>query len=1186
MKRQHLLTIVAVMLSSLGLLFLPSSDSTPRPSTSDIKLTKRDRIDLAMAQEVEMTRDPFLGYVPKEQLWEAYRYAERLRKDPGTRAALSNVVWRERGPNHQGGRTRAIMVDPNDPTGHTVWAAGVGGGLWKTTNIDVGTPDWEPVDDFFDNIAISSLAYDAQMPDTMYFGTGEGYFNTDAQRGLGVWKSTDGGQTWLPLASTQNSTFYYCYRIKTLGPDTVLVATRSGLRRSVNGGTTWSKVLGGSGVSNTIYDIEEGVDGSLYVSVNGGIHKSTNRGQSFSALTIPVSAERIELSASPADNNYIYALVENGNQVQAILRSTDAGASWQTRTEPNDADGGIIAGDFSRNQGWYNLCIAADPNDRDVVYVGGINLFKSSNGGNSWNQLSMWYHGSSFQYVHADQHEIIFEPGNSAVFYVGNDGGIYRTTDGTSVVPILSDKGSNYRTFQFYGCAMHPDSAEDYYLAGSQDNGSQKLSNPGLTSGIEVSGGDGAFCHIDQNNPSYQFTSYVYNNLYRSTNGGSSFNFAISSNNGRFINPSDYDNDAQIFYSAYNSGQYLRWNNPTSGNSTTNIDLGFGAKVSAVTCDPNVAHRVYFGIGNGRVYRVDGANTVLPTASYINSGAGMPGNYISCIAVEDGDTDHLLVTYSNYGVNSVWETTNGGTSWTSVEGNLPNMPVRSVLFNPNNASQAILATELGVWSTDNLNGGATNWGPSMTGLANTRVDMLQVRESDGQVLAATHGRGLFTSDIFQDPDATFEVDRKVTYLTKTVQFRSLSSKATSWLWDFGDSQTSTAQHPTHTYASPGVYTVSLTINGGAFSHEEKSYVAVLPDRGVPYSGTDGGNFEVNPNDFAAENLTGTAFERGISGIFGKHGTFSGIKAWVTGLNGNYANKSHSMLYTPSYDLTTFGGYTFRFRGRFRTESDFDGLQVEYSLNKGDSWTRLGDVQANWYNYLGTSQTAFPSNEPFFTGDRSTTFDEYYIDLTFLAGQPSVAFRFVFRSDDAVTNPGFAIDEVELDDYILPVEISELSGEWTGADALLQWETLTEWQNHGFELQRSADGQDFEMLGFVESKGNSQNGHAYTFTDTHPFPGTNLYRLRQVDLDGHETFSPTINLTNHFAQIAIYPNPTAEKVWVDLSAPATIRFFNLKGQEVLRQSLFAGKNEISISPLGVGTYLLEVAGKAEKLVVRR
>ena len=363
MKRQHLLLTLAVMLIGIGLFIFPLSNTTERPSHSVLKLSKRDRIDLAMAQEVEMTRDPVLGYVPREQLREAYRYAERLRKNPGTRAAISNVVWRERGPNHHGGRTRAIMIDPNDPTGHTVWAAGVGGGLWKTTNIDAGAPNWTPIDDFFDNIAISSLAYDAQMPDTMYFGTGEGYFNSDAQRGLGVWKSTDGGQTWAPLASTQNSTFYYCYRIKTLGPDTVLVATQSGLRRSINGGTTWTKVLGGSGVSNTTYDIEEGADGALYVSVHGGIHKSTNRGQSFSALSFPNSgsSERIELAASPADASYIYALTESGNQVQAILRSTNAGASWQTRTEPNDADGGIAAGDFSRNQAWYDLTIAADP---------------------------------------------------------------------------------------------------------------------------------------------------------------------------------------------------------------------------------------------------------------------------------------------------------------------------------------------------------------------------------------------------------------------------------------------------------------------------------------------------------------------------------------------------------------------------------------------------------------------------------------------------------------------------------------------------------------------------------------------------------------------------------------------------------------------------------------------------------
>ena len=190
----------------------------------------------------------------------------------------------------------------------------------------------------------------------------------------------------------------------------------------------------------------------------------------------------------------------------------------------------------------------------------------------------------------------------------------------------------------------------------------------------------------------------------------------------------------------------------------------------------------------------------------------MPTGSVSCVAIETGNDNHLLATYSNYGINSVWETTNGGTSWTSVEGNVPDMPVRWALFNPSNATQALIATELGVWSTDLLNGASTVWGPSASGIPNTRVDMLQIRTSDKLVAAATHGRGLFTSDVFTTAYADFGANKRLTYTTKQIQFSDASYKSSSWNWDFGDGTTSNVKNPLKSYNTPGLYTVTLTIN--------------------------------------------------------------------------------------------------------------------------------------------------------------------------------------------------------------------------------------------------------------------------------------------------------------------------------------------------------------------------------------
>ena len=182
-----------------------------------VKLSKRDRMDLAMAQEFEMTKDPALGYVPRERLYKAYQYAQEKRAALSLRktgAAISGVSWTERGPINFGGRTRAIMVDPTDVTKKSIFAAGVSGGLWYTTDITVTSPVWTAVDDFFENLAITTLAYDPSNAQIMYFGTGEGWYNIDAVQGDGIFKSTDGGSNWTQLASTAgNTTFRYIQKI-------------------------------------------------------------------------------------------------------------------------------------------------------------------------------------------------------------------------------------------------------------------------------------------------------------------------------------------------------------------------------------------------------------------------------------------------------------------------------------------------------------------------------------------------------------------------------------------------------------------------------------------------------------------------------------------------------------------------------------------------------------------------------------------------------------------------------------------------------------------------------------------------------------------------------------------------------------------------------------------------------------
>ncbi len=1178
----------------------------------------QDRIDLAWQQEFEMTKDPALGYVPRERLYQSWYYMKSIQNQMN-KTAIAGIQWTERGPNNQGGRSRAICVDLNDVTYKTVWVGSVGGGLWKTTDITATAPAWTVVNDFFQNLAITSISQDPVNKNNLYFSTGESSGNIDAVRGMGVWKSADGGNTWNQLASTNNSNFYYSNKIFVSGNDTVFVCTKSGLFRSVNGGTAFTKVLG-TGISSAggdvSYDIEKTYNGTLYATTSNGtsttgtMHKSYDKGATWTTPLALGSVLRreIQIGISNNDTSTIWGLVENASTITAIIKSTDAGLTFTTTTAyPVDADGGIPSTDFSRTQGWYDLSIAVDPNNSSVCYVGGVDLFKTANGGTTWTQVSHWYGGFGFPYVHADQHIALYSPGSSSIIYFGCDGGIFYSSNATSATPTLADKGTNYNTAQFYGCAIHPTAGTIEFLAGAQDNGSHKFTSAGINSTTQVTGGDGAFCHIDQNEPQFQFTSYVYNSYYTSTNSGSTFSSSLTagSSKGRFINPTDYDDINNKMYAAYTNDTFLRWENPQTGTTYSLVPVSlFGAStVSTIKVSPSVNKRVYFGTGGGRVVRVDSAHLSVPVVTQINSGSGMPASYVSCIEVDSLNDNHVLVCFSNYGVTSIWETKNGGTNWTSVEGNLPDMPIRWILLNPTKPWQALIATELGVWSTDTLNGTSTAWAASNTGLSNVRVDMLQLRRSDKMVIAATHGRGLFSSDVFMSPTADFTANKNAVYINKNIQFTSASSKATTYSWNFGDATSSTLQNPIKSYTSPGIYTITLTINSGASSITKTNFIQVLPYRGIPYTPAMGGNFESNFADFASELISGVNFERGSSAISAKSGTFSGTNAWVTSLTATtYASNNDCRLYTPSFNLTAAGTYTIKFYAKNSFELNYDGYRVEYSLDGGNTWTPLATTTSTgWYDYANTSTgRPFTQNQAFFNSlNSSYTLKSY--NISSLAGNNNVSFRFIFKSDANTETAGLAIDDFEIQgptNLALPVSLISFTGNRINKNEVeLNWATASENNNKGFEIQRKINwNDDFETLTFISGKTKSQSLQNYLYTDENNCKFNSFYRLVQIDQDGSKFISDiiivkgTADLKPNLVS-GIIPSNSEKHFEIILNCQQTLhlKIISNNGQLVYQKSV-NDNEQIDLTRLSIGVYYFKFEStdgtfQVEKVFVR-
>ncbi len=754
--------------------------------------SKADSPDLASLQEFFMTMDPLTQRVPAERLSLAYNQLMAMKTNQ-YKSTSYQLNWTGTDVE-MGGRTRAIMWDPN--VNNKVWAGGVTGGLWYNNDITSVNSVWNAVDDMWDNLAISCITYDPLNPLTMYVGTGEAQtalitYRESSGRGIGIWKTTDGGQNWELLPSTSLFAYVTNMVVRNESGNSIIYAAvvsgyyqgqqqslpSDGLYRSADGGQTWVQVLPnitGSSVPYAPSDIVLGADNRIYVGtmqnndgIGGGVVLFSDNGTSgswtkyedMSALIqagsdFPIPG-RVMLATSASDATVVYAAFAAGIMAPGaqpvykgkyIAKSIDKGVSWTNINTPGNSP------DWA-NLAWHAMVIGVDPNNPDVLYAGGLDQWRSTNSGSTWKHLSDWalmYYGGGSKYLHADQHSVAYKPGSSTIMIFGTDGGVFYTENGTAADPVFKQRNKQFNTLQFYTGAIHPSAGQNKFIGGLQDNGTLLYQGAPLTINAMVSGGDGAYCFWDKENPLVYATSIYYNRYYLFNNDQLYSQAGVYS--GVFINPADYySKENTIYANATNfwggmNDQILVVDNIPSSPGSYFIVAGTGGNsyFSHVKVSPfsiGISPNLFLGTVAGKLYKVKDAITD-PVTTEIGSPLFPTGN-ISCVAV-GGSEDTLLVTFSNYGVSSIWQTYNGGNTWNEVEGNLPDMPIRWAIYQPQNSKQALIATELGVWSTSNLNEANVIWTPQTNGMANVRVDMLTLRTSDNTVLAATHGRGLFT----------------------------------------------------------------------------------------------------------------------------------------------------------------------------------------------------------------------------------------------------------------------------------------------------------------------------------------------------------------------------------------------------------------------------------------------------------
>jgi len=547
-----------------------------------------------------------------------------------------------------------------------------------------------------------------------------------------------------------------------------------GVYKSVDGGSNWTEInlpLTAEGNKHNPMDIEIGSNGNVYISStnnlygNGGgkVFKSTD-GNTFTEAYAVTNGGRTQIAVSGTAAGKVYILSHLNDGGVAILRTTTDFIpvfATQNLTTPNDSNSSIPSNDFTNGQGWYDLGLDVDPTNDNNVYVGGINVFKSTNSGDSWSKISYAYQPiSGVASVHADQHIVAFGHGDSSKLLYGNDGGVYYSDDAGATSTM---RNNGYNTSQFYTVGVAPTTAfaGDYFGGGLQDNGTQLLENADTTgpdSAIERYGGDGAYTFFDQDGTDQYFIrNYVYNsgvNLYNY----SGTNVTIeneSASNGSFINPQALDSNLDILYSNYSSGAdaiVRRYSGIKSAGTLTKTSLTDGALTTTPTAFTVSTHTtssstLLIGSRLGDVILVENADGATPTWT------GLDGNILvgSVSDMEFGQSENeIFVTMHNWGVNNVWYTSDQGTNWEAKDGNLPDIPVKTIIQNPLNLEEVLIGTELGVWYTNDFSAASPSWTQAYNGMSGVKVLDMDLRD-DNMVFAASLGRGIFSGQLTAAP---------------------------------------------------------------------------------------------------------------------------------------------------------------------------------------------------------------------------------------------------------------------------------------------------------------------------------------------------------------------------------------------------------------------------------------------------
>ena len=959
--------------------------------------------------------------------WEQKTFKKQLRTtssaamtDESDWYSLGPVDFINRSTNYLNlGRVNCIIIDPNNS--NTMYVGAPGGGIWKS--IDAGLT-YVPLTDSLPQIGVSGIAIDPNNSNIIYIATGDDdAYNTYS---VGIWKSTNGGASWEqtglnPSNSPGRTSEIY---INPTDSNMLWVVTSSGVYKTTNGGTNWVNTQPGDFRDLKLNPSDPNI---IYATTNSQFFRSADAGDSFTQITsgLPTETGRLIIDVTQANGAYVYvAAATEGYDYQGIYRSTNNGLAFTQMANTTDLFDGV-------SQAWYDFALGASNTNPDEIYVGVLNIWKSSNGGNSFSQVNNWTSRNA-SYTHADIHFIRdFDNG----LFVGSDGGVFKSTDSGAS---FEDLTVGLSITQFYRISVSKQDSGKI-AGGAQDNGGFGFSNQWAS----YHGGDGMEGVIDPNDDNFYYgfmqngsTLYVNNSSGQpgGTNGYS------SPTTGNWITPLSINNDSEVFagYSSlyqFNAGNW------------TEVSPSFGTNIDVLELDPINSDNIYVGVNSNLQQSTDHGITFTSVNVFASN--------ITSIEVNNNDNNIVYVTTSGGG-GKVWRSLNQGLNFTDITGSLPNVVKKIIKHQTNTIDNVLyLGTSLGVYRFNDTN---SDWQVFDNNLPNSSVTDLSINTVDNNITAATYGRGAFRSELPSSQLATNDiqlvgvenpVDSQINCGSILPQLKvknngqnNITSVNVVYTLDEGEeiSINWNGNIESEQFAiidlnliqvEVGAHelAVTATITDDFFSSNNSAEITFYANN--EGAAQDINTFENPEDELIIINEGRSTWELGVPSGTLLNSASSPDKVYATNLDGNHRDDVKGYLVSQCYDLTNIANPVLKFDMAFVLEFDWDLVYVEYSTNQGISWGLLGTSEdPNWYNSSRIAGDGFGDNCYNCVGGQwtgtETTLNQYSYSLDSLNSESSIIFRIVFHSDQAVNEEGVVVDDFYVDGTSLNTDVFELS----------------------------------------------------------------------------------------------------------------------------------------------------------------